>query len=179
MSKQSSSWSQKYTTMAGADITAFFDEKQSNTLTAISFTVTREKAPIYTFGSADLRSVSRNKRQGNLLRRNNLVISCIKRSLTSGKAKQSPNCMPILRGMSDNHNRLYSPASTKISNSVGTNLFATWTHDRFQGYLDICKILGRSINSNTNIIRDPSTGRFCKLSVPDEEIVSLITKVLR
>lgn len=40
------------------------------------------------------------------------------------------------------------------------NLRLERKYKRFQGYLDICKLLGRDINAN--IKRDPSTGRFIK-----------------
>lgn len=53
---------QSYNSMAGADIKACIGQKEFAELQAISYTVTREKAPIYTLGSADVRAFSRNKR---------------------------------------------------------------------------------------------------------------------
>lgn len=53
---------QSYNSMAGADIKAVFGNIPFGELQAISYAVTREKAPIYTMGSADPRSYSRNKR---------------------------------------------------------------------------------------------------------------------
>ena len=53
---------QSYNSMAGADIKAVFGSIPFGELQAISYAVTREKAPIYTMGSADPRSYSRNKR---------------------------------------------------------------------------------------------------------------------
>jgi hypothetical protein len=48
--------------MAGADIKACIGQLEFAELQAISYTVTREKAPIYTLGSPDVRAFSRNKR---------------------------------------------------------------------------------------------------------------------
>ena len=53
---------QSYNSMAGADIKAVFGTIPFGELQAISYAVTREKAPIYTMGSPDPRSYSRNKR---------------------------------------------------------------------------------------------------------------------
>lgn len=51
-----------YTTFSGADIVATFSGKVVGELQAISYSVTREKTPIYTMGSPDPRSFSRGKR---------------------------------------------------------------------------------------------------------------------
>lgn len=48
--------------MSGADIKAVVNGTVFGQLQAISYAITREKAPIYTMGSADPRSYSRNKR---------------------------------------------------------------------------------------------------------------------
>lgn len=53
---------QSYNSFAGADITAVIGGFQFAQLQAISYSITREKAPIYTMGSPDVRSFSRNKR---------------------------------------------------------------------------------------------------------------------
>lgn len=57
-----SEFARTYNSMSGADIKAVFADKVFAELQAISYAVTREKAPIYTMGSADPRSYSRNKR---------------------------------------------------------------------------------------------------------------------
>lgn len=57
-----SSYSMSYTSFSGADIVATFDGVVIGGLQAISYSVTREKVPIYTMGSADPRSFSRGKR---------------------------------------------------------------------------------------------------------------------
>lgn len=57
-----SEFARSYNSMAGADIKAVFGGRVFGELQAISYAVTREKAPIYTMGSADPRSYSRNKR---------------------------------------------------------------------------------------------------------------------
>ena len=51
-----------YTTYSGADIQARFNNVIVGTLSGITWSVTREKAPIYTMGSPNPRSVSRGKR---------------------------------------------------------------------------------------------------------------------
>jgi hypothetical protein len=51
-----------YTTFSGADIVASFSGVSVGELSGITFSVTREKAPIYTMGSPNPRSFSRGKR---------------------------------------------------------------------------------------------------------------------
>lgn len=51
-----------YNSFSGTDITATIGTIRFAELQAVSYSVTREKAPIYTMGSADVRSFSRNKR---------------------------------------------------------------------------------------------------------------------
>jgi hypothetical protein len=51
-----------YTTFSGADIVATFAGVAIGTLSGITWSVTREKAPIYTMGSPNPRSFSRGKR---------------------------------------------------------------------------------------------------------------------
>jgi hypothetical protein len=57
-----SEYNASYTSFSGADIVATFAGIVIGELQAISYSVTREKAPIYTMGSADPRSFSRGKR---------------------------------------------------------------------------------------------------------------------
>lgn len=51
-----------YTTFSGADIVATFGGVTIGTLSGITWSITREKAPIYTMGSPNPRSFSRGKR---------------------------------------------------------------------------------------------------------------------
>jgi len=51
-----------YTTFSGIDITAIFDNLVMATLSGLATSLTREKVPVYTFGSANARSISRGKR---------------------------------------------------------------------------------------------------------------------
>ncbi len=51
-----------YNSFSGVDIRAVFNDKQIGELQAVSYSVTREKAPIYTMGSPDARSFNRGKR---------------------------------------------------------------------------------------------------------------------
>ncbi|HJS83591.1 MAG TPA: hypothetical protein VJ742_12230 [Nitrososphaera sp.] len=57
-----SRFTETYTTFSGADIVATFGEATVGSLSGITWSVTREKAPIYTMGSANPRSFSRGKR---------------------------------------------------------------------------------------------------------------------
>ncbi|MEN6526939.1 MAG: hypothetical protein ABFD84_13120 [Candidatus Polarisedimenticolia bacterium] len=59
---QTSEFQQSYNSMAGADIKAVVGGRLFGELQALSYAVTREKAPIYTMGSPDPRAYSRNKR---------------------------------------------------------------------------------------------------------------------
>ena len=57
-----SNYSKTNNSFSGVDIKVVFAEKVIAELQAISYSVTREKAPIYTMGTADPRSFSRGKR---------------------------------------------------------------------------------------------------------------------
>ena len=57
-----SPYARSYNSFSGVDIKAVFANKVLGELQAISYSITREKAPIYTMGSADPRSFSRGKR---------------------------------------------------------------------------------------------------------------------
>lgn len=53
---------QSFNSLSGSDIRAYIGPYQFTELQGISYSVSREKAPIYTCGSADPRAFSRNKR---------------------------------------------------------------------------------------------------------------------
>lgn len=55
-------FTETYTTFSGADIVCSFDGVTIGELSGITWSVTREKAPIYTMGSPNPRSFSRGKR---------------------------------------------------------------------------------------------------------------------
>ena len=55
-------YTKTYTTFSGCDIVAAFNGKVIGELQAITYSVSREKAPVYTMGSAEPRSFSRGKR---------------------------------------------------------------------------------------------------------------------
>lgn len=59
---QLSTYTETYTTFSGADIVCTFGGVTIGSLSGITWSVTREKAPIYTMGSANPRSFSRGKR---------------------------------------------------------------------------------------------------------------------
>jgi hypothetical protein len=58
----SSNFTRSYNSFSGVDIRATFGDSIVGTLQGISWSVTREKAPIYTMGSADPRAFARGKR---------------------------------------------------------------------------------------------------------------------
>jgi hypothetical protein len=62
MAAVSSPFARSYNSFSGVDIKGVFANKVIAELQAISYSITREKAPIYTMGSADPRSFSRGKR---------------------------------------------------------------------------------------------------------------------
>jgi hypothetical protein len=55
-------YTKTYTAFSGCDIVATFNGKVVGELQAITYSVSREKAPVYTMGSAEPRSFSRGKR---------------------------------------------------------------------------------------------------------------------
>ncbi|MCY7866108.1 hypothetical protein [Bacillus atrophaeus] len=57
-----SEYTKTYTTFSGCDIVATFGSQVIGSLQAITYSVSREKAPVYTMGSAEPRSFSRGKR---------------------------------------------------------------------------------------------------------------------
>ena len=57
-----SEFTRGYNSFSGVDIKAVFGAKSIGTLQGISYSVSREKAPIYTMGSADPRAFARGKR---------------------------------------------------------------------------------------------------------------------
>lgn len=64
-----SEYTKTYTSFSGCDIVCTFGNTVIGELQAITYSVSREKAPIYTMGSAEPRSFSRGKRgiAGNLV----------------------------------------------------------------------------------------------------------------
>lgn len=57
-----SEYTKTYTSFSGADITATFGDTVIGELQAVTYSVSREKSPVYTLGSAEVRSFSRGKR---------------------------------------------------------------------------------------------------------------------
>jgi hypothetical protein len=62
MAPGSTAYTKSYNSFSGVDIKGVFGNQVVAELQAISYSITREKAPIYTMGSADPRSYSRGKR---------------------------------------------------------------------------------------------------------------------
>jgi len=62
MALDTNSFGRSYNSFSGVDIKAVFGSKAIAEIQAISYSITREKAPLYTMGAADPRSFSRGKR---------------------------------------------------------------------------------------------------------------------
>jgi hypothetical protein len=62
MGEMASKYTRTYTTFSGCDIVATFGNQVIGELQAITYSISREKAPVYTMGSAEPRSFSRGKR---------------------------------------------------------------------------------------------------------------------
>jgi hypothetical protein len=60
--RSAASFSKTYNSFSGVDMVVTFGGKVIGELQGLSYTIQREKAPIYTMGSADARSFSRGKR---------------------------------------------------------------------------------------------------------------------
>lgn len=61
-SRTISSYTQTFNSFSGADMKVMFHDRLIGELQGLSYTVTREKAPLYTMGSPNPRSFSRGKR---------------------------------------------------------------------------------------------------------------------
>ncbi len=59
---QSNMYERTFTSFGGPDIVPIFNNKVIGECQAITYSIRREKAPVYTFGSADPRSYARGKR---------------------------------------------------------------------------------------------------------------------
>jgi len=62
MPAEISAFVRSHNSFSGVDIKATFGARTIGELQAISYSITREKAPIYTLGSADPRAFARGKR---------------------------------------------------------------------------------------------------------------------
>ena len=87
-----SEYMKTYTTFGGCDIVPTFNGKVIGEIQAITYSLTREKVPVYTMGSAEPRSFSRGKRgiAGNLVfisfNRDALLAELGDKSITKYKA---------------------------------------------------------------------------------------------
>ena len=90
-----SEYMKTYTTFGGCDIVPTFNGKVIGEIQAITYSLTREKVPVYTMGSAEPRSFSRGKRgiAGNLVfisfNRDALLAELGDKSISKYKANDS------------------------------------------------------------------------------------------
>jgi len=118
-----------YHTVSGVDIQATFGGKPIGSLQGVSYTITREKAPVYTMGSANPRSFSRGKRgiAGSLIfvvfNKSNLIEAMSTKALFWAKKEDY-----IRKGESiDSGN----PTLTKLQSNYGeSTLSYAWYHDQ-------------------------------------------------
>ena len=94
-SMSAESYMKTYSTFGGCDRVATFNGKVIGELQAITYSLTREKVPVYTMGSAEPRSFSRGKRgiAGNLVfvsfNRDALLSELGEKSISKFKANDS------------------------------------------------------------------------------------------
>lgn len=62
MAGQAEVYRQSYNSFSGVDMAVVVDNKELGEIQGLSYTITREKAPMYSMGSADPRAFSRGKR---------------------------------------------------------------------------------------------------------------------
>ena len=128
-----------FNSFSGADIHTTFAGTRIGTLQGISFTVTREKAPIYTMGRADPRGFSRGKRgiagslifavfdRSNLLEAledNFLRFAASKEDISAGSQKRG-NRVPILGA-----NLLESNSPGVKDIGIPSSMAFSWYHDQ-------------------------------------------------
>jgi hypothetical protein len=105
-----------YNSFSGVDIKAVFNNQVIAELQAISYSISREKAPIYTMGSADPRAFSRGKRgiAGTLI-----FIMFDRHALMAAFGDQQPEANQRLLFLSDIDDVRPSAAVTRDLSSVG------------------------------------------------------------
>ena len=127
-------YTKTYSTFSGCDIVAAFNGRIIGELQAISYSISREKSPIYTMGSAEVRSFSRGKRgiAGSLVftvfDRDALIEEFREKlsSETTGvqkyKAERSPDNNPSFISVEDWDEQMsgYASASTGSGTSLGS-----------------------------------------------------------
>ena len=111
---------QSYNSFSGVDITAVFGTRVIGSMQGISYSVTREKAPIYTMGSPDPRAFSRGKRgiAGSLIftmfDRNALLGEMVDQNVQFAAEKSDPRPPGLQAGQSTQ-----SPLGSAIGGLVG------------------------------------------------------------
>jgi hypothetical protein len=133
------SFDRTYNSFSGVDMSVTFGGTHIGELQGISYTVQREKAPIYTMGSADPRSFSRGKR--------GIAGSCVFMVFDRSALLDAFKDAPFLIGSNERHNGQVSGAAVptlQIAGGVGTSNFGT-IGAPFQGaqLIAIDKILAR------------------------------------
>lgn len=118
-------YTQSYNSYSGVDMTVTFDGKIIGELQGLSYTVTREKAPLYTMGSADPRSFSRGKRgiAGSLIflvfDRSALLHTMEERGLYLANAYEIYNRQQIRRINNEQVERIFETINDEGSVGVG------------------------------------------------------------
>lgn len=110
MPEQLSRFTETYTTFSGADIVCTFGGVSIGALSGITWSVTREKAPIYTMGSPNPRSFSRGKRgiAGSLIFTvfdRPALYTMLEKHATDGTVRYFTRTSNILPGSSDTRHR--------------------------------------------------------------------------
>lgn len=125
MSEAFSKFTETYTTFSGADIVCSFANQTVGALAGITWSVTREKAPVYTMGSANPRSFSRGKRgiAGSLIftvfDRGGLT-DMLEKNAASGQLKYFTRTSNLLPGSGDQIHRGIVPADQQTSEVIAS-----------------------------------------------------------
>jgi hypothetical protein len=134
------SFSRTYNSFSGVDMSVTFGGTHIGELQGCSYTVQREKAPIYTMGSADPRSFSRGKRgiAGSM------VFMVFDRSALLSAFDDAP----FLVGKNERHQgqlKGEKVPTLQIAGGVGTNIIGQSGGDKIGGAnkIEVDKILAR------------------------------------
>ena len=116
-------FTQTYTTFSGADIVCTFGGVTIGELSGITWSVTREKAPIYTMGSANPRSFSRGKRgiAGSLIFTvfdRPALYTMLEEHVKNGSARYFTRASNILPGQGNLKHRGIVPVTDQVANVV-------------------------------------------------------------
>jgi hypothetical protein len=118
-----SKYTQTYTTFSGSDIVCSFGGTPIGTLSGITWSVTREKAPIYTMGSPNPRSFSRGKRgiAGSLIFTTfdrPALYDLLSKNINNEAFKIYTRAWNVLPNLGSTNNKQYAGAISSVENDA-------------------------------------------------------------